>query len=144
VQRGPSMRQFDGRLKRLFSQANGTHREIAHFPEVLLRIVDEHFDASFTAEEVLFAVVEVGSALALANSQPDKRAAARGTNWRLHLLQPFPNYDNGSLLYGLSHTTYLILRMFARGGRLPLFTELPRAKGFSETQEYEGIKNAGT
>jgi hypothetical protein len=73
------MLQFDGRLKQLFSQANGTHREIAHFSEVLLRIVDEHLDASLTAEEVLFAVVVVGDGLVLADPQPDKRAAARGT-----------------------------------------------------------------
>jgi len=95
------MYYFDGRLKQLFSQAHGTHCEIAHFVDVLLRVGDEHFNAAFTAEAMLLAVVMAGDGLVLANPQPDKGAATRRTNWRLHLHQPPTDYAIWPLVYDL-------------------------------------------
>jgi hypothetical protein len=92
VQRSPRVIHRDGRFVLLFCQTNRTHSEIAYFLEVLLRIGNEHGNASFTAEAMLFAVVVVGDGHILTDSQPDKGAAARGTDWRLHLLQPLPYY----------------------------------------------------
>ena len=101
AQRTSSMYYFDGRLKQLFSQAHGTHREIAHFVDVLLRVGDEHFNTAFTAEAMLLAVVTVGDGFVLADPQPDKGAATRGTNWRLHLHQPLTDYAIWFLVYDL-------------------------------------------
>jgi hypothetical protein len=114
VQRRPIVLQFDSRLNRLFAQTHGTHRRSAYFPQILFRIVDKHLKASFTAEAVLLPVMLVGDGLVLADSQPDKGAAARGTNWSIHRLSL---YTHCRIYYGESLS-------FASQGKTLEFREL--------------------